>query len=188
MGVAGAGKSTLARTVVRRLRAVYLDNNHIVDAFFPDTRNGQQYQKLRPKLYKALYRIAEENLKCGNSVVLDVPHIKEVQTREWQDSIKNLARRTKAKLIAIRCICSPAVLRERLRTRAERRDEWKLKHWKKFLVQQPIEVPIPFAHLNIDTETSPVKNADIAVQYIRRQIAVNSRKHPEYLPPSRRER
>ncbi len=68
MGVAGSGKTTLAREILRRLWAVYLDNNHIVDAFFPHTRNGRAYQKLRPHFYQALYTIVEENLKRGNSV------------------------------------------------------------------------------------------------------------------------
>ncbi len=174
MGVAGVGKSILSQAIVRRIRAVYLDNNHIADAFFPDTRNGHHYRMVRPKLYKALYRIAEENLKCGNSVVLDVPHIKEVQMREWQAFIKNLARTNRAKLVAIRCMCSEAVLRARLDRRGERRDQWKLKHWREFLAQQPIKVPIPFPHFDIDTEKNPVKNAEIAVRYIRQQIAAIS--------------
>lgn len=177
MGVAGAGKSTLSGAIVRRIRAVYLDNNHIADAFFPDTRNGPHYKRVRPKLYKALYSIAEENLRCGNSVLLDVPHIKEVQTHEWRDFIKNLARRTKAKLIVVRCICSEEVLRARLGRRGEWRDEWKLKHWKRFLAQEPIDVPIPFPHLNIDTEENLAKNADIAVRYIRKAHSAKSREH-----------
>ncbi len=167
MGVAGAGKSTLAHAIMRGVRAVYLDNNHIADAFFPNTRNGPRYERLRPKLYKALYKIAEENLKRGNSVVLDVPHIKEVQTREWQDFIKNLAKKNRAKLIAIRCLCSEKILRARLRRRAEQRDKWKLKQWEKFLAQQPIDVPIPFPHLNVDTERSLERNATASIRYIK---------------------
>jgi len=133
MGVAGVGKSTLSHELLRRIQAVYLDNNHIADAFFPDTRNGRNYERLRPGFYKALYRIAEENLKHGNSVLLDAPHVKEVQTQEWRTLIKNLARKTKAPLIAIRCLCSEKVLHARISRRGERRDRWKLKHWNKFL-------------------------------------------------------
>ena len=99
MGVAGSGKTTLSRGILRRIWAVYLDNNQIADAFFPNTRMGADYEKLRPRLYKALYMIADENLKVGNNVLMDVPHIKEIQRPRWRFFIKKLVAKTKAKLI-----------------------------------------------------------------------------------------
>lgn len=167
MGVAGSGKSALAREILRHVRAVYLDNNHVADAFFPYTRNGARYQKLRPGFYKTLYTIAEENLKLGNSVLLDVPHIKEVKTGRWRSFMRGLARRTKAKMVVVRCRCSEKTLRKRIMARGEPRDKWKLKHWKRFLQTQPVDVPVPFPHLDIDTEQSPEKNVRAAVRYIR---------------------
>ena len=101
MGVAGTGKTTLAREIIGRVDAVYLDNNHIADAFFPDTRTAAEYRALRPRIYQALYAVAEANLKLGNSVLLDVPHVKEAQTSEWQKFIRELGKRNKAKLIVI---------------------------------------------------------------------------------------
>jgi predicted kinase len=166
MGVAGSGKSTLSREILRHIWAVYLDNNHIADAFFPDTRNGLKYEKLRPHFYKALYSITEENLKLGNSVLLDVPHIKEVQADKWQASIQQLTRRTKAKMVVIRCLCSEKILHIRIRSRGEQRDRWKLKNWNKFLRREPIEVPIPLPHLDINTEKNLSRNTSAAVQYI----------------------
>ena len=168
MGVAGSGKSTVSQEILRRIWAVYIDNNHIADAFFPDTRNASEYEKLRPRFYKALYTITEENLKLGNSVLLDVPHIKEVQTREWRSFIKRLVRRTKAKMVVIRCLCSEKVLQTRIRSRGEQRDRWKLENWKEFLKGQPIEVPITFPHLDIDTERDLRRNVTAAVRYIRK--------------------
>jgi predicted kinase len=174
MGVAGSGKTALAKEVLRRISAVYLDNNHIVDAFFPDVRSGRSYEKLRPRFYEALYTITEKNLRVGNSVLLDVPHIKEVQTRKWQTFVKKLARSTKAKLVVIRCVCSGTVLRNRISRRGERRDRWKLKHWNEFLTREPINVPIPFPHLDINTEKSLLRNTTVAISYIRSQIARSS--------------
>ena len=108
MGVAGSGKTTLAKKILRDVRAVYLDNNQIVDAFFPHTRNGAAYAKLRPRFYRALYTIAEENLKMGNNVLLDVPHVKEMQDPKWRRFIQRLARRAKSQFVVIRCACSEA--------------------------------------------------------------------------------
>lgn len=168
MGVAGTGKSTLSRAILSRISAVYLDNNHIADAFLSNTRNGLKYNKLRPGFYKALYTITEANLKVGNTILLDVPHIKEVQTSNWRRFIKELVKRTGTKLIAIRCLCSEKSLRARIRARGETRDNWKLKHWEAFLLQEPIKAAIPFQHLDINTD-NPSGNLRIAVRYIREQ-------------------
>lgn len=166
MGVAGSGKTTLAKEILRRLWAVYLDNNHIVDAFFLDTRNGRAYERLRPSFYQALYTIAEENLKTGNSVLLDMPHVKEMQILKWRRFIKSLAARTNSKLVVIRCRCSEKVLRSRLKSRGEKRDRWKLDHWNEFLTEQPIDLRPLFAHLDIDTKMDLSKNVKAALRHI----------------------
>jgi predicted kinase len=166
MGVAGSGKTTLSREILRRMWAVYLDNNHVADAFFQDTRNGRRYEKLRPHFYRALYTIADENLRVGNSVLLDIPHIKEIQDPKWRRFIKRLAARSNSKLIFIRCFCSEDVLHSRIRIRGEKRDRWKLAHWKKFLTQQPVKIAFPFEHLDIDTEKNLSANTRAAVRYI----------------------
>jgi predicted kinase len=169
MGVAGSGKTTLAKEILRRLWAVYLDNNHVVDAFFPDTRSGRRYEKLRPHFYQVLYTIAEANLRLGNSILLDVPHIKEVQIPKWRRFINRLSARTKSKIVVIRCFCSERVLYSRIRSRGENRDRWKLAHWKDFLTEQPIKLPPPFPHLDIDTEKHLAVNTRAAVRYIVEQ-------------------
>ena len=155
MGVAGSGKSTLAAEILQRVCAVYLDNNHVADAFYPQTRQGPRYNRLRPGFYKALYTIAAENLRFGSSVLLDVPHVKEVQLDKWRRFITRLAADRAARLVR----------------RKQERDKWKLRHWRKFLAEQPIEVAIPFTHLSIDTEKSLSVNTTHAVRYIRQNGA-----------------
>ena len=170
MGVAGSGKTTLSREILHRICAVYLDNNHVADAFYSWTRHGPSYEKLRPSFYRALYTIAEENLMQGNSVLLDVPHVKEMQTHEWRNLIKRIVKRSGAKLAIIRCFCSESVLKQRLRLRGEKRDARKLKHWDEFLVEQPIKVAVPFVHLDVDTRKSLSTNTGAAVRFIQRQL------------------
>jgi predicted kinase len=166
MGVAGSGKTALATEILHRLWAVYLDNNHIVDPFFPDVRNGRNYERLRPRFYQILYTVAEANLRLGNSILLDVPHIKEVQIPKWRRFIRRIAARTNSKIVVIRCFCSEGVLHERLHSRGEERDKWKLIHWKEFLTEQPIKTAVPFPHLDVNTEKNLAANARTAVRYI----------------------
>jgi predicted kinase len=169
MGVAGSGKSTLAKELLRHVWAVYLDNNHIVDAFFSLTRRGPTYEKWRPQFYQALYTIVGENLAIGNSVILDVPHVKEMQDRQWRNAIKALAKRTKSKLVIIRCYCADSNLRSRLQSRGEPRDRWKLNHWQEFLVEQPIQGVVPFTHLEVDMDDGLSANVQAVMGYIFKQ-------------------
>jgi predicted kinase len=110
--------------------------------------------------------MTEENLNLGNSVLLDVPHVKEVQLRSWRRSITGLANKSRAKMVVIKCSCSETVLKARLRRRGEKRDHWKLNHWEAFLRQQPIDVRIPFDHLSLNTEEDLSTNVRAAVRYI----------------------
>ena len=166
MGVAGCGKTTLAQQLVRRLWAVYLDNNHIVDAFFPHTRSGRRYQRLRPRFYQVLYATTEANLRAGNSVLLDAPHVKQVQQENWCDFIAQLVRRNGARLAVIRCFCPEKTLRHRLESRGEKRDRPKFARWRSFLQKEPLRVPVPFPHLDVDTTQNLARNADAATKYV----------------------
>jgi predicted kinase len=171
MGVAGSGKTTLANAILRHIWAVYLDNNQIVDAFFPHSRRGKNYEELRPNFYRALYRITAENLGVGNSVVLDVPHIKEVRNPRWQKWLIGFAKKAGVKLIVVRCHCAESVLRARLKARGERRDRWKLSHWRAFVAEQPSFARIPFPHLDINTERDLPGNLRLALRFIRQASA-----------------
>lgn len=166
MGVAGTGKTELSRAILEQTWAVYLDNNFLADAFSPKSRTDEHYLAIRENLYGALYRITEENLRIGNSVLLDAPHIKQVQDPEWRRSIQRLVDATGTRLCVIRCYCREQVLRERLEIRGEERDRWKLENWETFLKQEPARGPIPFPHLELDTENALEANVARAVSYI----------------------
>jgi predicted kinase len=166
MGVAGSGKSTLARAILEQISAVYLDNNFLADTFSPGSRSDEEYLAIRDNLYAALYCITGENLRIGNSVLLDAPHIRQVQDPEWCRWIQDLAAEADASLRAIRCYCREELLRQRLEARGEERDRWKLENWQAFLAEQPPRTPIPFPHLDLDTEQPLEANVARAVSYI----------------------
>lgn len=171
MGVPGSGKTTLAKSLLQRMVCVYLDNNFVADAFYADSRTDPQYVRLRPRLYNVLYRITEENLEVGNSVLLDVPHVTHVQDPQWCSFIKELADRCNASLIVLRCRCSEECLRTRLSDRGKERDRWKLESWDEFAKREPIDVSIPFDHLDVETDVRTDTSVEQAWTYILARIS-----------------
>jgi predicted kinase len=167
MGVAGTGKTTLAKALLKRIWAVYLDNNFIADAFFPETRTDTSYLQLRGKFYSALYRITQENLRVGNTVLLDVPHVKEMLDPAWRAWLVEFVTSNHAALRIVRCFTSEDVLGQRIRNRRVPRDDWKLRNWEEFLEKEPLFAPIPFDHLDLDTSTGDIEgNAARAIEYL----------------------
>ena len=75
---------------------------------------------------------------------------------------------------AIRCYCREELLYRRVETRAEPRDRWKLDNWRTFLEEQSPRAPIPFPHLELDTEQPMETNVARAVSYILKEG-----EHPE---------
>ena len=105
-------------------------------------------------------------MEVGNSVLLDVPHVTHVRDPKWRTFIRELATDAGGRVVVIRTLCSEQTLRERLEMRGAKRDEWKLQNWSEFMRREPIEVPIPFEHLDVDTEQSPEHCARIALQHV----------------------
>jgi predicted kinase len=167
MGVAGTGKTTLAKALLRRICAVYLDNNFIADAFFPNTRSDDAYMQLRDKFYSVLFGITQENLKVGNTVLVDAPHVKEMRDDAWRNGLAQFVSTNDAALRVIRCFTTEDILRRRIQTRGERRDDWKLRNWQGFLREQPLFDPVPFDHLDLDTGTEDIDGQTArAVNYL----------------------
>ena len=166
MGVPASGKTRLAKPIAKEIGAVYLDNNFIADPFFPHTRVDEQYKKIRTSIYAALYLITTENLKLGNSVLLDVPHVTHMKDKKWRRTITTLAANANAELKVIRCYCSEETLKQRIITRGKKRDKWKLSHWDEFLRNEPIFVEIPFDHIDINTEEQNALNLDRSLKYL----------------------
>jgi predicted kinase len=165
-GVAGSGKSTVARGLLEYLNAVYLDNNFIADAFFPDTRRGLEYRQLRPRLYRALYRITAENLRVGNSVLLDAPHVRQSRSSHWYHLMLSLTTDAASELVMIRCVASEREIRRRLEARGEPRDWWKLENWETHVRSQPVAGTLPRPHLDLATEGSIEETVQEALHYI----------------------
>lgn len=150
-GPAGVGKSSIAKRIVGKVECVYLENNLLADPFYPDTRRSAEYLAVRPMLYAQLYGLAQENLRLGNSVLIDAPFVKQLSDSNWIEFISGLARDCSAELLVLRCHCPVSLQRRRIEARGAERDSWKLAHWDEFISEEPMDIPIPLPHLDLDT-------------------------------------
>lgn len=96
-GLPGTGKSTLARQLAQELKAVYLRVDTIEQAI---RETGGQ--STGPEGYVIGYRLAEENLKLGLSVVADTVNPIRITRNAWRE----VAAQIGVPFVEIEVICS----------------------------------------------------------------------------------
>lgn len=166
VGVAGVGKDRFCRALLKRVALTYIDKDTLTERLSPDSRSGYEYEAIRDRIYDTMWDLVETNLSVGNSVLVDAPHVKQLQQDSWRSKLKTLSNRTNATVRIVRLVCSRDELRRRLQERGLRRDDEKLSDFPGFLKREPIWFPIVLDHIDIDTEQDLETNAETAVQYV----------------------
>lgn len=149
-GLAGSGKTTLAKNLVRSYDAIYLDKDDVQDAFTKE-RSGAFYQIISRPAYQAVYNIAHANLNLGKNVVLVAPFVGPMQNKTWRDYMTYLADDSNSVIKVIWCYADEQTIKERLRSRGCERDLEKLGNWSEFIRREPLKIEIPFDHIEVDT-------------------------------------
>lgn len=148
-GLPGTGKSSLSARIAAECNIMLIDKDVLQDPFTVD-RRGEEYAAVKKQTYQVGYDLAELNLSCSNSVLLDFPFSrgKYFEHTDWESTIQSIAERTDAIVKVIWCVCDNAVRLERIRKRGLRRDELQMKEHE----QADTTIPaIPFRHLLMDT-------------------------------------
>ncbi|MBP7901852.1 MAG: AAA family ATPase [Spirochaetes bacterium] len=96
-GLSGAGKTVLAKALAERTESVYLRIDTIEQAIRDLCAFGVQGEG-----YRLSYRIAEDNLRLGNSVIADSCNPWSLTRNEWQQT----AEKSNADYINIEVVCS----------------------------------------------------------------------------------
>ncbi|GGG15642.1 AAA family ATPase [Paenibacillus aceti] len=146
VGVAGTGKTTVARKLARRIQAAFLDRDTVGGRFVEkilemngldvNDRDSEFYKKqLRDLEYDTTKDICIENLAAGQNVFMISPFTAELKNKTWIDEVLAAAGLSKqevdVKVIAV-TLGDMETQRKRIEQRQTERDNWKLEHWDDF--------------------------------------------------------
>ena len=155
-GIGGSGKTTIAKELSKQIKnSIYIDKDILQDPF-TKSRCNHIYESIREKTYEGIYNLSIINLLLGKDVIIDAPHVKQMQDEIWKEKIKNIAKKGRSRIKVVWCYASENEVKRRLRKRGLKRDLNKLKNWKEFLKSEPIKVAIPFDHIYFNTEKDDI--------------------------------
>lgn len=146
VGVAGTGKTTVARKLAKRIQAAFLDRDTVGGRFVEkmlemngldvNDRDSEFYKKhLRDLEYDTTKDICIENLAAGQNVFMISPFTAELKNKGWIEEVLAAAGLSKqevdVKVIAV-TLGDMETQRKRIEQRQTERDNWKLEHWDDF--------------------------------------------------------
>ncbi|WP_424768107.1 AAA family ATPase [Paenibacillus sp. sgz302251] len=146
VGVAGTGKTTVARKLSDRIPAAFLDRDTIGGRFVEAIlelkgldkrdRDSEFYKKhLRDLEYDTAKDVCIENLAAGQNVFMISPFTAELKNKEWLEEVLAAAGLTKqqvdVKVIAV-TLQDMELQKNRIVSRQTERDQWKLDNWGDF--------------------------------------------------------
>lgn len=153
-GLPGAGKTTLARALARRLGALHLRIDTIEQTL---TSAAVLKDDLGPAGYLVAYALAEDNLRLGATVIADSVNSVGVTRDAW----RAVAARAGVRALEIEVRCAdPAVHRERVEARAVDIPDHRLPSWAEVVARawEPWS-----ADLAVDTSLGSIEAACDAV-------------------------
>lgn len=150
-GLPAAGKTTLAKAVVKKYAAVYLR----IDTIEMAIRSSNVLRDdVGPAGYVTAYWVAEENLRLGQAVVADSVNALQITRDAWAQ----VARNALVSLMEVEVVCSDAAEhRRRIESRPPDLDGLPPLTWKSVCERKYEKWSTP--HLVIDTAQKSVSEA-----------------------------
>lgn len=146
VGVAGTGKTTVARRLAERIQSAFLDRDTVGGRFVEkmlemngldvNDRDSDFYKKhLRDLEYDTTKDICIENLAAGQNVFMISPFTAELKNKAWIEEVLKDAGKTHAEVdvkVVVVTLKDMDMQKERIIDRQTERDTWKLEHWDDF--------------------------------------------------------
>ncbi|WP_141504122.1 AAA family ATPase [Paenibacillus luteus] len=146
VGVAGTGKTTVARKLAERISAAFLDRDTIGGRFVEailelnglDKRDRDSaYYKthLRDLEYDTAKDVCIENLAAGQNVFMISPFTAELKNKQWIEEVVEAAGLTLQTVdvkVVVVTLQDMELQKNRIVGRKTERDQWKLNNWGDF--------------------------------------------------------
>lgn len=143
VGVAGTGKTTVARKVAARMHAAFLDRDTVGGRFVEkilamngldvNDRDSDFYKEhLRDLEYETTKDLCIDNLAAGQNVFMISPFTAELKNREWINEVIAAAGLTRDQVdvkVIVVTLSDIELQKARILARGTDRDRWKLEHW-----------------------------------------------------------
>jgi predicted kinase len=157
-GLPGTGKTSIARELARRLRATYLR----VDTVEQALRSCETLDEVWAEGYETIYRLAEDNLHLGLTVIADSVNPIDITRDAWAE----VAREANVRLINVEVICSDeSEHRRRVETRTSDIPDLVLPTWDKVTNRE--YHPWPQPRIVIDTAG---RSVDVCVDELNSKL------------------
>lgn len=145
IGTAGAGKSTVGKKLAATLKWCYLDKDVVANRFTgamlvregygaQDRDQCAYYKETIYELeYETLLNLAADNLRLGNSVILDAPFIGYFNDKDYVKRFLEKYDLQDITPLVLNVYVESHILKERIIARNNERDQWKLDNWDEFI-------------------------------------------------------
>lgn len=146
VGVAGTGKTTVARKLAERIPTAFLDRDTIGGRFVEailemngldkNDRDSDYYKRnLRDLEYNTAKDVCIENLAAGQNVFMISPFTAELKNKQWIEEVISAAGLKKQDVdvrVIVVTLLDMGMQKERIIGRQTERDQWKLNNWGDF--------------------------------------------------------
>jgi predicted kinase len=167
-GPTGSGKSTIADRIATAIGATVASFDWLMSGLraFPDLWADVELPVERQRAIgvSLLSRVAEQQLRRGASVVLDL-----VARQPARDSCEELAQRYGASFTVVECTCSdPEIVRTRLEQRTRSIPDWYELTWERVAASQRNYVPLTGAKIVVDAVAPLARNVEMVRAHLGR--------------------
>ncbi len=114
---------------------------------------------MRPREYESLMAAANENVSCGNSVIVTAPFIREFSEKAWLDRTEAMFAALNAEVSVVWVYCDIKSMHQYIRHRGAARDGFKLNDWKGYVssINLDFRPPVPHHVVSNCTSSSPLQ-------------------------------
>ena len=182
-GPPASGKSTVGTSLARTLGATLIDLDIATEPLLSvieslvnvdDIDDPRLATLTRAERYETITRLAEDNLRVGNTVLLVAPFTEERRNvHAWEALVDRLERAAGGAVTMIWLYLSREELLQRIRTRGAERDEAKLNKESRFIDQLELGPPVG-PHIRIHAVGSVEQIVASIVRQLRTDFALPS--------------